>query len=425
MAASGVSAIFEGAFEEEGVRIRVDVLERLPEGGWGLREVKSSTGVKEVHLEDVSIQQFVLERSGVHISSVQLLHVNRNYIRGEEEIEWSEFFQAADVTSESTRRLSEVPERLEALSVLLGEQAEPDISPGRRCFNPYSCEFWDYCTARKPDDWVFHLPSLTAERLRTLQALGIEQMSRIPEDFDLSDLQRRVWQAHRSGHPYVSPELEAALDGFGPPAFYLDFETLSPAIPPYPGTRPYHTIPFQWSLHYVDSSGKRTHRRFLTEGRGDPRPSFVASLVDALAGTRDPILVYSSFESARLTELAEEYPESGAELDQIRGRLCDLLPVVRAHIYLPQFRGSYSLKAVAPALATGVTFDDLEAVADGRTAAAAMAKLSLGHLEPEEETEIRRALLAYCERDTLALVELHEALRQHARDRVNSRDAPS
>ena len=42
-----VPAIFEGAFEFEGIRIRVDVLERLANGAWGLREVKSSTGPKD------------------------------------------------------------------------------------------------------------------------------------------------------------------------------------------------------------------------------------------------------------------------------------------------------------------------------------------------------------------------------------------
>ena len=38
-----VPAIFEAAFEHDGTRIRVDVMERLAFGAWGLREVKSSS----------------------------------------------------------------------------------------------------------------------------------------------------------------------------------------------------------------------------------------------------------------------------------------------------------------------------------------------------------------------------------------------
>jgi hypothetical protein len=248
--------------------------------------------VKANHLDDVAVQQFVLERAGVEVSSVELVHVNRGYLRGAGEIDWADFFHRADVTSESTGRLGAVPQRLEALRGLLEQEAEPDILPGRRCFSPYGCEFWDYCTASKPDDWVFYLPALPSERLRSLESLGIERISQIPVDFGLSDLQRRIQDAHRSGRPYISSDLQPALDGLGPPAFYLDFETLGPAIPPYPGTRPYPTLPFQWSLHHADASGRRNHRRFLANGRSDPRRAFAEALVEALSGTSEPNLVY-------------------------------------------------------------------------------------------------------------------------------------
>jgi predicted RecB family nuclease len=409
-----VPAIFEAAFEREGVRIRADLLERRPGGKWSLLEVKSSTSVKESHLDDVALQQFVLERSGVEVASVELVHVNRSYVRGNGGIHWPDFFHRADVTAESSRRLGEVPHRLEALRGLLAQGAEPDIEPGRRCFSPHGCEFWDYCTAGKPDEWIFYLPALPPERLRSLETRGIDRISQIPEDFGLSDLQRRVRESHRVRSPYISPALQSPLDGLGPPAFYLDFETLGSAIPPYPATRPYHILPFQWSLHYVDATGSCTHRRFLAEGRSDPRRAFAETLIEALTGTSHPILVYSSFESVRLTELAAEFPDRASDLEAIRDRLRDLLPILRRHVYFPEFRGSYSLKVVAPVLASHVTFDDLEGVADGRTAAAAMARIARGSIEPGEESDLRGALLAYCERDTLALAELHRSLRDLA-----------
>jgi hypothetical protein len=51
-------------------------------------------------------------------------------------------------------------------------------------------------------------------------------------------------------------------------------------------------------------------------------------------------------------------------------------------------------------------------VSDGGAAASALVRLALGAVESaEEEAALRRALLEYCRRDTLALLEVHRALR--------------
>src|ERR1700733_3981606 len=80
MADRSVPAIFEAAFEHCGVRVRVDVLERLPRGYWGIREVKSSSEVKEHYYDDAAVQVYVLQNTGVRLSSVEILHVNKNYV---------------------------------------------------------------------------------------------------------------------------------------------------------------------------------------------------------------------------------------------------------------------------------------------------------------------------------------------------------
>ena len=49
-------ALFEAAFEHEHVFVRPDVLERLPDGGWRLVEVKSTTKLKDVLVQDVAVQ---------------------------------------------------------------------------------------------------------------------------------------------------------------------------------------------------------------------------------------------------------------------------------------------------------------------------------------------------------------------------------
>jgi hypothetical protein len=406
-------AIFEAAFEWERIRIRADVLERLPDGAWGLREVKAATGVKEVHLDDVAVQQFVLEGSGLRIPSVELLHVNRDYVLGEDGIDWPAFFVRADLTSVCAARLAELPRRVKALHNVLGGPAAPDVLPDHHCFSPYTCEFWEHCTRELPEDWVFHLPGLSPDRFQALRRQGIERISEVPETFPLSATQGRVREVHLTGRPCISSGLAFALVNLGPPAFYLDFEAMNPVLPVYPGTRPYQMIPFQWSLHHVGADGELIHAEFLADGRTDPRPSFAASLVDALDRGSEPILVYSAFERTQLRALADACPELAGGLGAIQARLRDLLPVVRRNIYDPAFRGSFSLKDVAPALAPQVTFDDLDEVAEGGAAAAAMVRIVGGAVDPGEEDRLRKALLAYCKRDTFALVELHRALSAH------------
>ena len=91
-----VPAIFEAAFTHDDIRVRVDVLERLPDG-WGLREVKSSTRVKDHYLDDVALQLHVLEGAGVAVRSAEVLHVDNTYIRGTGEVAWPEFFARQDV----------------------------------------------------------------------------------------------------------------------------------------------------------------------------------------------------------------------------------------------------------------------------------------------------------------------------------------
>jgi Domain of unknown function(DUF2779) len=405
-----IPAIFEAAFEYDGIRIRVDVLERL-DGAWGLREVKSSTGLKDHYLDDLALQAFVLEGLGVPVTSIELVHVNRAYMRGSGGICWPDFFARLDVGEAVATRLVDLPGRLPEMRNSLHMVDVPHAEPGQQCGTPYGCEFWDRCTADKPADWVRHLPRLSEARASELDMRGIESISAIPPDFPLTSKQAIIRAAIASGRPYVSPDLACLLRGSGPPACYLDFEAMMPPIPLYEGTRPYQTIPFQWSLHTVTDDGDLRHRGFLADADDDPRRRFAETLVEALRAFDGPIIVYSNYEQARLRELAHEFPDLGESLNAINARLVDLLPVVRSTVYFPDFACSNSLKAVAPALCPDFSYDDLEGIADGAAASAAFLELASRHLTvPEEVDQSRAALLAYCQRDTLALVEVHRAL---------------
>jgi hypothetical protein len=411
MADVGVPAIFEAAFEYDGIRIRVDVLERLASGGWGLREVKSSSGLKDHYIDDIALQTYVLRGAGLDIRSIELLHVNTAYVRGANGVVWPEFFARLDVVDGVTAALADLPAGLPAMREWLNGNTLPDAEPGSQCGTPYACEFWDRCTAHKPPDWIAFMPRLSPARAESLKAIGIEQISAIPPDFPLTARQIVIRDAVATGRPFVAPDLARLLRTCGPPACYLDFEAMMPPIPLYEGTRPYQAIPFQWSLHTLAADGALQHREFLADGHGDPRRAFAETLIEALSGAVFPIVVYSHYEQTQLRALAKEFPDLRGSLTAIIDRLKDLLPIVCAAVYLPAAGFSNSIKSVGPALCPGFTYDNLEAIADGMAASAAFLQLASGLLtDPEEIDRLRVALRLYCHHDTLAMVEVHHAL---------------
>lgn len=409
--------IFEAAFEHAGVRVRVDVLERLPGAAFGLREVKSAASVKPDHLEDLAVQIHTVEGSGLPVASAELVHVRRDYVRPRGPIDWAGFFARAERLAEARALLPGVAARARELVALLAHPHAPAIEAGIQCVKPHDCEFLGHCAAGKPPDWIVRLPHLRRDRYQALRALGVDRIAAIPDAFELNPLQRRVRDAVRSGAPFVSGGLARALEPLGPPTFYLDFETLSSPFPPLAGMRPFEALPFQWSLHRVERDRTLRHFEFLADAVGDPRRGFAERLLDVLLHPEHrsaPILVYSPFESQLMGQLAERFDDLAPALRRARARLVDLLSLVRHHVYHPRFAGSFSIKSVAPGLVAGFGYGDLDEVADGGGAQAAFARLGEAGLEPAEAARLRRALLAYCRRDTLALVEVHRVLRRLA-----------
>src|SRR5690348_2830794 len=228
IADSTVPAILEATLVYDGVLVRVDALERLPDGRWRVNEVKSSTRIKDEHLEDLALQVYVLAGNDLELADAYLIFTNDKYERGEE-VDWNALFLRQDVTEDVISLLPSMPERIAEMHKVLCSTEAPEIRPSRHCFQPYECEFWHRCTAEKPKDWVFHLPRISSSEFEELESLGIVSMRDVPTDFPLKPKQRRVVDAAKSGLVYRSPELVKTLPLLAPPVSYLDFEALSPA----------------------------------------------------------------------------------------------------------------------------------------------------------------------------------------------------
>ncbi len=403
-----VPAIYEAAFVYDNVRIRADILERLHNGRWNLIEVKSSTSVKEVHLWDVAIQCHVLKGSGLTIEQCGILHLNNQYVYDGNDLKIEALFSFSELTKQVSALEDKIPSTIAELKQMLSGTVPPDMLPSRLCKNPYDCEFWAHCTRDKPEFWVMKLFGITQKRIDELAEVKIEDIRDIPGSFPLTKVQERIRDCVVNNEDYTAPELATELSDVEYPVHFLDFETVSPAIPRYASTRPYQALPFQWSDHILYQDQTVEHRQYLCLEDKDPREEFSRTLLEAL-GNQGTIFVYTNYEKKVISELAEFFPEYRERLLSTLKRFKDLHALVKKHAYQPEFYGSFSLKSILPALVPSMRYEDL-AIQDGRHASVEYLRM----LEPgtplEKREEIRQALVSYCSYDTLGMVKIREEL---------------
>ncbi|BAU58720.1 DUF2779 domain-containing protein [Halorhodospira halochloris] len=409
MAKPEVPVLYEPAILHRNVLTRVDILARFA-SGWDIIEVKSSTRAKEVFRVDLAVQYWILRGAGVPIDRAGLLLLNRDYVYPGGEYDLQSLFRFEELTEQCQARQGWVEEQVERFQAIVAGASPPAIEPGEQCTTPYTCPFTSHCWRDREQaaNPITLLPNLASSRVASLREKGIEAIEDLPPDYRLTDVQQRVRQATLSGLSWQSSGLKAALEKVSWPLFYLDFEAAMMALPPYAGMRPYDPVPFQYSCHIQRRPyGSLEHQEFLATEDGDPRTLLAESLLDTL-GDSGSIIVYSGYEQATINRLAQALPDQAGRLRALIPRLVDLLAIVRNHYYHPDFRGSFSIKKVLPALVEGMDYLDME-VADGEAAGRAWQQM-LASEDTAEQERLAAALRAYCRQDSLAMYRLREAL---------------
>lgn len=408
--ASGANVVYEASFIADGVFVSVDILERVPDGH-ALVEVKSTVDVRGHHVSDVAIQVHVARRAGVDVRRAEIMHLNRECRHPD----LSNLFVRESVTPWLEAELREAPRRLEAMQAALGGPL-PDVVVGPQCTSPRSCPFIGRCWPPQPDHHVSTIYKLPGQSKQELLASGIETIHQLPGDYPLSGVAQRQVEAVRRGGLIVEPGLRDALAALRPPLAYMDFESVAPAVPVWPGCRPYQNVPVQFSVH-VQGPGGLEHRAWLAEGPGDPRHALAAALLEACAGAETVVVYNETFERQCIHGLIDALPDLAPQLRGLLARIHDLLPIVRDHVYHPAFGGGFGIKAVLPALVPGPGYEALD-IQEGRMASAILERLLLDPdaLDAAERPGLRENVLRYCQFDTLAMVKLHERLHDLARD---------
>jgi hypothetical protein len=335
--------IFEAGFVGGTASAFADVL--LPNGAngeqaWRLVEVKSATTVKDYHRDDAAIQAYVARAAGLTLESISVATVDTSWVYpggGE----YGGLLVEEDVTADTMSREAEVRDWIEAAQAVVGSRVEPLISTGSHCHEPFPCGFLAYCRSREapvefPVTW---LPNIRTKKLMAhLSTHKVTRMDQVPDEL-LSERQLRVKQGSLSGQPFFDAAgAVAALAPHGFPAFFLDFETVSFAVPIWAGTRPYQSFPFQFSVHRVTESGEVQHREFLDLSGNDPREGLALALL-AACETAGPVYVYSAYEKTQIRELKRRLPSLAVRLSALMHRLVDLRPISEKFYYHPNQQG--------------------------------------------------------------------------------------
>ncbi|MEJ2282222.1 MAG: DUF2779 domain-containing protein [Desulfobacterales bacterium] len=407
----GADVIFEAtACSDSGAYSRIDILKKVAGSDtWDLIEVKSSTEVKDYHLDDMALQRHAFTGGGYRIRKSILMHIKNRSVRSGQ-LDLQGLFTLEDCTEIVKDRLTEVDANVADLIEILNYRQEPEIEIGGHCTNPFECDYIPYCWDHIPDYSVYDI--FAGSKLARLLGDNILDISEVPEDFDLTDRQAIEISAHKSNKIHCdTAEIKAFLARLNYPLYYLDYETISTAVPLFDNSSPYETIPFQFSLHIQSNKGgDLEHIDFLHTGPNDPRPDFLEALVNACRKEGSVVVYNQPFESGVNNGLALKFPAYAASLAEINHRMIDLLvPFRRRHLYHPQMTGSASLKSVLPAFVPDLTYEGL-AISNGEMASITYNRCIRGLVPEQEKQQIFEDLRAYCKLDTLAEVKLVEVL---------------
>ena len=405
--------ICEASFNYDGNFCSVDILKNNPDGV-EIYEVKSSTNVEKIYLDDISYQAWVLKKCGLNVKKCYLVYINNKYVFNKE-LDIHKYFKIEDVTSDLDENI-EV--KVNKLKKVIDIDVEPNIDLSNSCHEPYDCPFFNYCIKSLPKPNIFDIGWHT-----NFSKKLVMYEKELYSFKDILDVEQLNDKAYNQVNMYVNnlkplinkDRIKEFLSTLKYPLYFLDFESYQAVIPNIDGTVPYQQICFQYSLHILDENNNLTHKEFLSDDyNGNPMYVLCKSLCEDIPKDSCVIVYNQTFEKTRLKEMAELFPEFSDHLLNIRDNIVDIAVIfANQYYYTKDMGGSFSIKKVLPALYPNdpeLDYHNLNDVHKGDEASNTY--LSLKDLEKTEELKLRHSLLKYCELDTYAMVKIYEKLKE-------------
>lgn len=412
-----VQTIFQGRFEAGDLTCIVDVLDRTEDGAvntYDLYEIKASSKAKPEHVLDLAFQVTVLERAGYNIRTVSVIHVNKDYVR-QGPIDPQKSTAVTDITKKVRAKLATTERDIDNALQTIAQADCPDISP-RYAANGGMQEWLSIFRNLRPDIppySIYDLCSASAKAIGQLEDEGIMCIVDIPSTFKLTAKQRQQVEATQHGRPIIDiPQIKSFLDELQYPLYFLDYETLSGTVPHFDGTQAYQQIPFQYSLHVIESPGAPVrHKEYLHRINSNPVEPLSEQLQKDISTKGSVITWYKSFEKGCNTLMGELDPKFTDFYEQINGRIVDLIDPFANGWYVDKAcLGSASIKSVLPVLVPELSYKTL-GIQEGQAAQRLWMEAVLDGKHADQKEQILDDLVEYCGLDTMAMVKIYEILK--------------
>lgn len=418
---AGAKTILQGRFEADGLTCIVDVLTESSAGVFDLLEIKASTRVKPEHEYDLAFQVLVLEKCGLSIRSISVMHANKEYVR-QGEIVPAELITTTDVTDTVRALVHTTQLQVDVAQNILTQKTRPDLSP--RYVNQldipgvgsqWLVEWLHIYTSLNPnlDPYsIYNLSYPSPEQLGELEDLGVTSIGDVPEEMALRPKQAAQIHTTKTNQRLLEPEkIRAFLQALTYPLYFFDYETLSSIIPPFDGLSPYKDYPFQYSLHVIEEpDGEVRHLEYLHSENTNPMPELLSQLKKDIGDTGTILTWNMSYEKSCNDRMATLYPKYAEFLADLNARVRDLMiPFSEMWLFDKDFFGSASLKKVLPVLVPELSYQEL-AVADGLLARRLWTETVMEGKHSEKWAAILSDLSQYCTLDTYAMVRIWEEM---------------
>lgn len=409
--------ITEASFKYDKNFCSVDILKKNGDD-YEIYEVKSSTGVKDIYINDASYQYYVLSNLGFNVKKCSVIIINNQYERMGN-IDLNKLFLINDITDIVTGLQDKVRTVIKEINDYMELVDEQNECLSENCFKTYSCPFFKYCARNLPSPNVFDItvnPGVTGLKYYQKGIYSFDDL--LKEKLNSKQRQRIEFELYDKPDYIDKEKIKEFLNTLSYPLYFLDFETFQMPIPLYDRIRPYEQIPFQYSLHYyANENSDLGHTEFLAETGMDPRRKLAEALVRDIPLDVCTLAYNMKFEKGVIKRLAELYPDLANHLMNIYDNIHDLIiPFDKRYYYNKNMRGSSSIKQVLPALFPNdpeLDYHNLDLIQNGTDAMNSFQ--ALGNMGIEEQKYVRERLLKYCYLDTYAMVKIYKKLKDVSR----------
>jgi hypothetical protein len=403
-----VNVIYEGAFLYSDTLVRADVLLRK-NGGWELLEAKSSTKLKDEHIDDIAIQSYIIKSSGIKINSVKLIHIDNEFTY-EGDGNYDDLIEEEDITNDILFKEKTIQSYIDQFKPIAEKNyINPQVEIGEHCIKPYKCIYLARCNnliTPTKKTLISILPRVGKKLEKEYKSRGIIYLEDIPP-VELNESQRIIQRAHKDNKPYINPEIDKILKGFKWPFYFMDFETINQGVPIIKGTQAYYALPFQWSVHKWDTQNDKISEgmSFLDFSDQNIERKFIESLLDAV-GNKGTVFAHNASTEINVIKKLKDKDsckDLSKKIDSLIARVVDTLSIVKNNFYAPVMSGDYDLKKIIKAIPSDISYEEKDNIAGGNEAQLAWFIYTDPKTSNDDKEKQIKLLKAYCAKDTLAI----------------------